>query len=52
MPRRNNRDKRYDPKDYDNQNGSYFESGNDNSKSKPRRKRKDKGDKKIYRQDD
>jgi hypothetical protein len=46
VPRRNNRDKRYDPKDYDNNSGGQ----NYATPSKPKRKRKDKNDKKIYRE--
>jgi hypothetical protein len=50
MPRRNNRDKRYDPKEYDNNNGSYFDT--DSSVKKPSRKRKSKSDKKAYNRDE
>ncbi len=46
MPRKNNRDKRFDPKDYSNP-GSYFDYPS--PKSKPVRRRKTKNDKKIYR---
>lgn len=50
MPRRNNRDRRYDPKEYDNSNGSYYDTPS--AKQKPVRRRKGKGDKKIYRPED
>ncbi len=47
MPRKNNRDKRYEPRELDlNQIMYGYES--DSKVSKPRRKRKDKNDKKIY----
>jgi hypothetical protein len=47
VPRRNNRDKRFDPKDSDESNQR--ESGYSQA-TKPKRKRKDKGDKNIYRE--
>lgn len=49
MPRKNRRDKRYEPREYDvnRLKDSYLEQP-----AKPRRKRKDKFDKKIYRQGD
>lgn len=49
MPRRNNRDKRYEPKELD---INQLTNGYDNNSSKPRRKRKDKFDKKIYKEDE
>lgn len=45
MPRRNNRDKRFDPKDEDDLNQKINGYSN-----KPKRKRKDKSDKQIYRE--
>lgn len=48
MPRRNNRDKRFEPREYDNNRGSNFDSSTD--AKKPKRKRKDKYDKSIYRE--
>jgi hypothetical protein len=47
VPRRNNRDKTYEPKDYNNENGEYFDHPSE--KKKPVRRRKGKWDKKIYK---
>lgn len=49
MPRRNNRDKRFDPREL-NINELSYGYGDDNNKKPVRRKRrKDKYDKEIYR---
>lgn len=50
MPRRNNRDKRYEPREYD--ENRIREHFFDTPVNKPRRKRKDKWDKSIYKQED
>lgn len=50
MPRRNNRDRRFEPKEYGSNTGHFQMSEEDTPvrNGKPRRKRKDKWDKKIY----
>jgi hypothetical protein len=48
VPRRNNRDRQYEPKDYkQNDNGEYFDYPSE--KKKPVRRRKGKWDKDIYK---
>jgi hypothetical protein len=48
MPRRNKRDKRYEPKEYETNNGSYYDVPS--QKQKPIRRRKGKWDKSIYKE--
>ncbi len=46
MPRKNKRDKRFEPRELNINELTY---GYENNSSKPRRKRKDKFDKQIYK---
>lgn len=51
MPRRNNRDRRFEPREYDtNSKDSYYDTPS--QKGKPVRRRKGKFDKRIYKEDE
>jgi len=51
VPRRNNRDRRFEPKEYNNNEGKFIEN-TPSEKSKPVRRRKGKWDKSIYRENE
>jgi len=53
VPRRNNRDRRFEPKEYNNNEGKFERDEYDipSKKNKPVRRRKDKWDKNIYREE-
>lgn len=50
MPRRNNRDRRFDPKEYDSNSKDHLYD-TPSTKSKPVRRRKGKFDKRIYKEE-
>jgi len=50
VPRRNNRDRRFEPKEYNNNEGKFSDDSRPSEKSKPVRRRKGKWDKSIYKE--